>query len=258
MKPGPPPLAAMKPTAAQHSQRTRRTTKVHEDCQCGGTADVSSLCSKDLRWFTDWLQIKGVLPHAGRGREAWKFGCTASSVARLRALLYLMNLLHLLCAPECGGLAPTASRTGTSLGRAGGAGRTSPCRGVGQRPTPPSTLHPSPPSPFIPPPSPFPSFPFPLSSPSFHPPSFSFLLFSFPSCVFVVLRGFRVFPGNPRSDPPAHGLFSPWAKKHLRRDPGIWYLMGRSAGVIQWQNRSFPCFLRGFDSLRPLHTPSGC
>ena len=25
------------------------------------------------------------------------------------------------------------------------------------------------------------------------------------------------------------------------------------AGVIQWQNRSFPCFLRGFDSLRPLH-----
>ena len=99
---------------------------------------------------------------------------------------------------------------------------------------------------------------FSLSSPSFHPPSFSFLLFSFPSCVFVVLRGFRVFPGNPRSDPPAHGLFSPWAKKHLRRDPGIWYLMGRSAGVIQWQNRSFPCFLRGFDSLRPLHPPSGC
>ena len=27
----------------------------------------------------------------------------------------------------------------------------------------------------------------------------------------------------------------------------------RHAGVIQWQNRSFPCFLRGFDSLRPLH-----
>ena len=27
----------------------------------------------------------------------------------------------------------------------------------------------------------------------------------------------------------------------------------RQAGVIQWQNRSFPCFLRGFDSLRPLH-----
>ena len=25
------------------------------------------------------------------------------------------------------------------------------------------------------------------------------------------------------------------------------------AGVIQWQNRSFPCFLRGFDSPRPLH-----
>ena len=26
-----------------------------------------------------------------------------------------------------------------------------------------------------------------------------------------------------------------------------------SAGVIQWQNRSFPSFLRGFDSHRPLH-----
>ena len=26
------------------------------------------------------------------------------------------------------------------------------------------------------------------------------------------------------------------------------------AGVIQWQNRSFPSFLRGFDSHRPLHT----
>ncbi len=25
-----------------------------------------------------------------------------------------------------------------------------------------------------------------------------------------------------------------------------------SAGVIQWQNRSFPSFLRGFDSHRPL------
>ena len=25
------------------------------------------------------------------------------------------------------------------------------------------------------------------------------------------------------------------------------------AGVIQWQNRSFPSFLRGFDSHRPLH-----
>ena len=29
----------------------------------------------------------------------------------------------------------------------------------------------------------------------------------------------------------------------------------RQAGVIQWQNRSFPSFLRGFDSLRPLHPP---
>ena len=27
----------------------------------------------------------------------------------------------------------------------------------------------------------------------------------------------------------------------------------QEAGVIQWQNRSFPCFLRGFDSPRPLH-----
>ena len=27
---------------------------------------------------------------------------------------------------------------------------------------------------------------------------------------------------------------------------------GKYAGVIQWQNRSFPSFLRGFDSHRPL------
>ena len=34
---------------------------------------------------------------------------------------------------------------------------------------------------------------------------------------------------------------------------GMCYCYGVFAGVIQWQNRSFPCFLRGFDSLRPLH-----
>ena len=44
---------------------------------------------------------------------------------------------------------------------------------------PPSTLHPSPPSPFIPPPSPFPSFPFP-PLPSILPP--------FPSSSFPSLR----------------------------------------------------------------------
>ena len=116
-----------------------------------------------------------------------------------------------------------------------------------------------------------------ISTIPFHSPSVSLPLFSLspflpflPSSLlflpplflpFVRLCGpswLSCFPWEPRPDPPAHGLFSPWAKKHLRRDPGIWYLMGRSAGVIQWQNRSFPCFLRGFDSLRPLHTPSGC
>ena len=29
-------------------------------------------------------------------------------------------------------------------------------------------------------------------------------------------------------------------------------LSANPAGVIQWQNRSFPSFLRGFDSHRPL------
>src|SRR5688572_29221563 len=28
------------------------------------------------------------------------------------------------------------------------------------------------------------------------------------------------------------------------------------AGVVQWQNGSFPSFIRGFDSLRPLHLPT--
>jgi hypothetical protein len=28
-----------------------------------------------------------------------------------------------------------------------------------------------------------------------------------------------------------------------------------NAGVVQWQNGSFPSCIRGFDSLHPLHTP---
>ncbi len=28
---------------------------------------------------------------------------------------------------------------------------------------------------------------------------------------------------------------------------------GPFAGVVQWQNGSFPSFIRGFDSLHPLH-----
>ena len=59
--------------------------------------------------FADFGQIKGVLPHAGRTKEAWKFRgleawlfaayaalYSASTVAHLCALLYLLNLLNLL------------------------------------------------------------------------------------------------------------------------------------------------------------------
>ena len=46
-------------------------------------------------------------------------------------------------------VSPGMARSGTSTGRAGGAGRTSPCRGVGQRPTP-FPLFSSPPLPFAP------------------------------------------------------------------------------------------------------------
>ena len=64
---------------------------------------------KTLRYLADFGQIKGVLPHAGRTKEAWKFRgleawlfaayaalYSASSVAHLCALLYLLNLLNLL------------------------------------------------------------------------------------------------------------------------------------------------------------------
>lgn len=36
-------------------------------------------------------------------------------------------------------------------------------------------------------------------------------------------------------------------------NPSLSANYGKLAGVIQWQNRSFPSFLRGFDSHRPLH-----
>src|SRR5262249_55985139 len=41
------------------------------------------------------------------------------------------------------------------------------------------------------------------------------------------------------------------AKERLRRQRGFARLENR-AGVVQWQNRSFPSFGRGFDSHRPL------
>ena len=33
------------------------------------------------------------------------------------------------------------------------------------------------------------------------------------------------------------------------------YNQKQRAGVVQWQNGSFPSFGRGFDSHRPLHKP---
>ena len=34
-------------------------------------------------------------------------------------------------------------------------------------------------------------------------------------------------------------------------------MAGNFAGVVQWQNTSFPSWIRGFDSLRPLHKYAG-
>ena len=57
--------------------------------------------------------------------------------------------------------------------------------------------------------------------------------------------------GNPvaATDSKTLGISSTWAKNPLRIN-GLEY-----AGVVQWQNGSFPSFIRGFDSLHPLHIP---
>ena len=38
-------------------------------------------------------------------------------------------------------------------------------------------------------------------------------------------------------------------------DSGITIESSPDAGVVQWQNGSFPSFIQGFDSPHPLHTP---
>ena len=38
-------------------------------------------------------------------------------------------------------------------------------------------------------------------------------------------------------------------------DSGITIESTPDAGVVQWQNGSFPSFIQGFDSPHPLHTP---
>ena len=53
----------MRPNAARHSQRTRRTTKIHKGRR-----------RKRNRRFHRFGQIWGRLPPAGRAMEAWKFG----------------------------------------------------------------------------------------------------------------------------------------------------------------------------------------
>ena len=58
MKPGLPPLAAMRPNAARLSQRTRRTTKAHEDCQ------IVLEITKDTKGLGDWRN--GMIGSVGR------------------------------------------------------------------------------------------------------------------------------------------------------------------------------------------------
>ena len=83
----------------------------HSATRCRGTAD-----------FADWEQIKGVLPQAGLPDWETNLGRAGAHPPESRL------------PPESP--APLgASQSGTSAGRAGGAGRTSPCRGVGQSPT---------------------------------------------------------------------------------------------------------------------------
>src|SRR4030088_334403 len=49
------------------------------------------------------------------------------------------------------------------------------------------------------------------------------------------------------------------SRRFYRQDRlGIFDLLSEfktDAGVVQWQNGSFPSCIRGFDSLRPLQTP---
>ena len=63
MKPGPPPLAAMRPNAARLSQRTQRTTKVHEEYDAG-EPQISEE-HKVAQRIQRVTETDGVLAHAG-------------------------------------------------------------------------------------------------------------------------------------------------------------------------------------------------
>ena len=63
LKPGPPPLAAMRPNAARLSQRTQRTTKVHEEYDAGEPQiSEEHRVAQRIQRVTE---TGGVLAHAG-------------------------------------------------------------------------------------------------------------------------------------------------------------------------------------------------
>src|SRR5437879_13103564 len=67
-------------------------------------------------------------------------------------------------------------------------------------------------------------------------------------CEYQINR-YKIASGRRRRVPsgPPRGLATKWQLK-----PKVDF-----AGVVQWQNGSFPSCIRGFDSLRPLQYPCG-